>query len=148
MEAKKVVLMCSTFLFLQTSSASFDHFWPFSQKNHTPTPTDDNWNELTVQQQETLLQRYQSIKDISESQRTALQQKMDWFTQLPEEEQQKMREAWQQMNSQERKKMRMLMQQAKTKEERDTIREEYIRKYRPSTEQNDIDAASMPTESN
>jgi hypothetical protein len=53
---------------------------------------------------------------------------MDWFTQLPEQEKQKMRETWQQMSSQERNDLRARMQKA-SPEERLTIREEYMNKY-------------------
>lgn len=143
MEAKKLILMLGTLFFLQTSSARFDSFWPFSTHKNDITPVDDNWNELSTQQQESLLQRYQNLKDIPEAQRSALQQKMDWFTQLPEDEQQKMREAWQQMNNAERQQMKKQMQQASSKEERDQIREDYLNKYQTIAQQ-DLNEASMP----
>lgn len=132
MEVKKLTLAIISVAFLQTSFASL---WPFSL--HT-TPSnvmnnDDNWNELSTSQQQVLLQHYQSLKDIPEQQRTDLQQKMEWFTQLSEEEQQRLRLAWQHMNTQQRKQLRKEIEQAKTKEERDQIRQQYIEKYTPAT---------------
>ncbi|MBF7694912.1 DUF3106 domain-containing protein [Acinetobacter rathckeae] len=132
MEVKKLTLAIISVAFLQTSFASL---WPFSL--HT-TPSnamnnDDNWNELSTSQQQVLLQHYQSLKDIPEKQRTDLQQKMEWFTQLSEEEQQRLRLAWQHMNTQQRKQLRKEIEQAKTKEERDQIRQQYIEKYTPAT---------------
>ena len=53
---------------------------------------------------------------------------MDWFTQLPEQEKQKMRDTWQQMSTQERRDLRVRMQKADA-DERVNIRNEYINKY-------------------
>ena len=53
---------------------------------------------------------------------------MEWFTQLPEDEKQKMRDVWQKMSTQERTTLRKRMQNAST-EERVNIREEYLSKY-------------------
>lgn len=132
MEVKKITLAIVSVAFLQTSFASL---WPFSL--HT-TPSslnnnDDNWNELSTSQQQVLLQHYQNLKDIPEQQRTALQQKMEWFTQLSEEEQQRLRLAWQHMNTQQRKQLQYQIEQAKSKEEREKIRQQYIEKYMPTT---------------
>lgn len=126
MEAKKIMFACCTFAFLQTSFAGF---WPFSGQD---TQADDRWNELNPQQQEVLLQHYQNLKEIPENQRIALKERMDWFNQLSETEQQKMRDAWQKMNTEQRKKLQHLMDQATNKTERDQIRNEYIQKYLPN----------------
>ena len=53
---------------------------------------------------------------------------MEWFTQLPENEKQKMRDVWQKMSTQERNTLRKRMQNASV-EERLNIREEYLSKY-------------------
>ena len=53
---------------------------------------------------------------------------MDWFTQLPEQEKQKMRDTWQQMSTQERRDLGIRMQKADANE-RVNIRNEYINKY-------------------
>lgn len=75
-----------------------------------------------------LIKRYQNLKEIPTSQGVTLQQRMDWFNQLPEQEKQKMREVWQQMSSSERNEMRKKMQKATTELNND-IREEYMLKY-------------------
>ena len=53
---------------------------------------------------------------------------MEWFTQLPDDEKQKMRDVWQKMSTQERNNLRKRMQNASL-EERVTIRDEYLSKY-------------------
>ena len=102
MVAKKLAFAFCAFGFLQTSFAGSE--------------------------QRALIHRYQSLKELPEAQSTSLQQRMDWFTQLPEQEKQKMRETWQKMSSQERRELAIRMQKA-TPEERPIIREEYISKY-------------------
>ncbi|HCB31697.1 MAG TPA: restriction endonuclease, partial [Acinetobacter lwoffii] len=72
--------------------------------------------------------------EIPEQQRVSLQQRMDWFTQLPDAEKQRMRETWQMMSSQERKELGARMQKA-SPEQRLAIREEYILKYQQVTQQ-------------
>lgn len=129
MAVKRLTLAFFTLAFLQTGFAGFERFWPFWTKSDTTSPVDDNWNELSTDQQKQLLQRYKNLKDISTNQSSSLQSRMDWFTQLPEQEQQKMREAWQQMSTQQRQEMRSKMQKAKTLDERNTIRQEYMQKF-------------------
>ena len=129
MVVKKVTLALCTLAVLQTGFAGFERFWPFWTKSNTTSQIDDNWNELSTDQQKQVLQRYQNLKDISTNQSSSLQNRMDWFTQLPEQEQQKMREAWQQMSTQQRQEMRARMQKAKTLDERNTIRQQYIQKF-------------------
>lgn len=89
---------------------------------------DDTWDALSEEEQRTVIKRYQSLKELPANQSTNLQQRMDWFTQLPEAEKQKMREAWQKMSTQERKDLRERMLKANG-EERTAIREEYMNKY-------------------
>ena len=69
-----------------------------------------------------------NVEEIPTNQSTQLQQRMEWFTQLPEDEKQKMRDVWQKMNTQERNTLRKRMQNASI-EERVLIREEYLSKY-------------------
>ena len=76
-----------------------------------------------------MIKRYQNLKEIPESQSVELQQKMDWFTQLPEQEKSQMREAWQKMSSSERSELRQKMQKATTNKQRKEIRESYLTKY-------------------
>ncbi|AWL28309.1 restriction endonuclease [Acinetobacter defluvii] len=127
MAAKKLVLAFCAIGFLQTSFAGFERFWIFSKDANTQVS--DTWDTLSEDEQRALIKRYQNLKEIPESQSVALQQRMDWFTQLPEEEKQKMREVWQQMSTSERNEMRTKMQKATTTVQRNELRAEYIQKY-------------------
>ena len=130
MAAKKLVIAFCAFSFLQTSFAGFERFWLFSKDANTQVT--DTWDSLSDSEQLALIKRYQSLKEIPEQQRVSLQQRMDWFTQLPNAEKQRMRETWQMMSSQERKELGARMQKA-SPEQRLAIREEYILKYQQHT---------------
>ncbi|AYO54825.1 DUF3106 domain-containing protein [Acinetobacter wuhouensis] len=131
MAARKLVLAFCAIGFLQTSFAGFERFWIFSKDANTQV--NETWDGLSEEEQKALIKRYQNLKEIPTNQSVALQQRMDWFTQLPEQEKQKMREVWQQMSSSERNEMRQKMQKATTAEQRNDIREEYIQKYQLNT---------------
>jgi t-SNARE complex subunit (syntaxin) len=126
MAAKKLAFAFCALGFLQTSFAGFERFWIFSKDADTQVA--ETWETLSDTEQRALIQRYQSLKELPEAQGTTLQQRMDWFTQLPEQEKQKMRETWQKMSSQERKELGSRMQKA-APAERPLIRAEYISKY-------------------
>ncbi|ADY82622.1 restriction endonuclease [Acinetobacter pittii] len=126
MAAKKLALILCSLSFLQTSFAGFERFWIFSKDANAQV--DDTWDALSEEEQRAVIKRYQSLKELPANQSTNLQQRMDWFTQLPEAEKQKMREAWQKMSTQERKDLRERMLKANG-EERTAIREEYMNKY-------------------
>lgn len=131
MAAKRLAIAFCAFSFLQTSFAGFERFWIFSKDANTQVS--DTWDSLSDSEQLALIKRYQSLKEIPEQQSVSLQQRMDWFTQLPEVEKQRMRETWQMMSSQERRELGLRMQNAKPKE-RLAIREEYILKYQQTTQ--------------
>ena len=82
MAAKKLVIAFCAFSFLQTSFAGFERFWLFSKDANTQVT--DTWDNLSDSEQLALIKRYQSLKEIPEQQRVSLQQRMDWFTQLPD----------------------------------------------------------------
>lgn len=126
MAAKKLALILCSLSFLQTSFAGFERFWIFSKDANAQV--DDTWDALSEEEQRAVIKRYQSLKELPANQSTNLQQRMDWFTQLPEAEKQKMREAWQKMSTQERKDLRERMLKANGGE-RTAIREEYMNKY-------------------
>ena len=126
MVAKRLALAFCAISFLQTSFAGFERFWIFSIG--ADTQVNETWNALSEDEQRALIKRYQSLKEIPEKESSALQQRMDWFTQLPEQDKQKMREVWQQMSISERNEMRQRMQKA-SPDERISIREEYMHKY-------------------
>ena len=131
MAARKLVLAFCAIGFLQTSFAGFERFCIVSKDANTQV--NETWDGLSEEEQKALIKRYQNLKEIPTNQSVALQQRMDWFTQLPEQEKQKMREVWQQMSSSERNEMRQKMQKATTAEQRNDIREEYMQKYQLNT---------------
>ncbi|WP_019837932.1 DUF3106 domain-containing protein [Acinetobacter towneri] len=126
MAAKRIVIACCALSFLQTSFAGFDRFWIFSKD--ADTQISETWETLSEEEQLALIKRYQNLKEIPAEKSVALQQRMDWFTQLPDSEKQKMRETWQKMSTQERRELGQRLQQA-TPEQRPLIRQEYILKY-------------------
>ena len=126
MAARKLALVVCTLSLLQTSFASSERFWIFS-KSGKPT-TEEAWDDLSPEEQRILINRYQTLKEIPTDQSSQLQQRMEWFTQLPDDEKQKMRDVWQKMSTQERNNLRKRMQNASL-EERVTIRDEYLSKY-------------------
>ncbi len=129
MVAKRMLLAICALSFLQTSFAGLERFWIFSKDNNTQAL--DTWDSLSDDEQRALIKRYQNLKEIPETQSEGLQQRMDWFTQLPEQDKQKMREAWQQMSTAERNTMRKKLEKTTTAEQRTEIREQYLRKYLP-----------------
>lgn len=126
MAAKRIVIACCALSFLQTSFAGFERFWIFSKD--ADTQITETWETLSEEEQLALIKRYQNLKEIPAEKSVALQQRMDWFTQLPDSEKQKMRETWQKMSSQERRELGQRLQRA-TPEQRPLIRQEYILKY-------------------
>ena len=126
MAAKRNVIACCALSFLQTSFAGFERFWIFSKD--ADTQISETWETLSEEEQLALIKRYQNLKEIPAEKSVALQQRMDWFTQLPDSEKQKMRETWQKMSTQERRELGQRLQQA-TPEQRPLIRQEYILKY-------------------
>ena len=126
MAAKRIVIACCALSFLQTSFAGFERFWIFSKD--ADTQISETWETLSEEEQLALIKRYQNLKEIPAEKSVALQQRMDWFTQVPDSEKQKMRETWQKMSTQERRELGQRLQQA-TPEQRPLIRQEYILKY-------------------
>ena len=126
MAAKRIVIACCALSFLLTSFAGFERFWIFSKD--ADTQISETWETLSEEEQLALIKRYQNLKEIPAEKSVALQQRMDWFTQLPDSEKQKMRETWQKMSTQERRELGQRLQQA-TPEQRPLIRQEYILKY-------------------
>ena len=125
MVAKKFVLALCAIGFLQTSFAGFERFWLFSKDANSQI---DSWESMSEAEQTAAIKRYQSLKELPLEQSSSLQQRIDWFTQLPEQEKQKMREVWQKMSSAERRELGQRLDKARP-EERSAIRDEYIVKY-------------------
>lgn len=133
MVARFILIACCTFGFLQTSFAGMERFWFFSKSQDNSKNQDEVWEQLSSEEQRALIQRYQNLKELPANQNQSLQQRMDWFTQLPEQDKQKMREAWQQMSSTDRADMRRKLDKANTAEQRSEIRNQYLQKYIPVT---------------
>ena len=128
MVAKKFVLALCAIGFLQTSFAGFERFWLFSKDANSQI---DSWESMSEAEQIAAVKRYQSLKELPQEQSSHLQQRIDWFTQLPEQDKQKMRDAWQKMSSNERRELGQRLDKARP-EQRNAIREEYIAKYSQS----------------
>ncbi|EZQ11491.1 DUF3106 domain-containing protein [Acinetobacter sp. Ver3] len=131
MAAKGLAIALCTLGFLQTSFAGYERFWIFSKDNNPEL--NESWESLSEDEQKALIKRYQNLKEIPEEQSVVLQQRMDWFTKLPEQEKIQMRETWQQMSSSERNDLRKKMMNATTAEQRKEIRETYLNKYMQQT---------------
>lgn len=125
MTAKRFALAICAISFLQTSFAGFDRLWLFSKDANTAV---NSWESLSESEQIAAIKRYQDMKELPHEQSDSLQQRLDWFAQLPEQEKQKMREIWQKMSSTERRELAHRLEQAKP-EQRAMIREEYIQKH-------------------
>lgn len=127
MAAKRLILTLCSLSLLQASFAGFDRSL-LKNNNVDILESSEAWNKLSDAEQQALIRRYQHLKELPAEQSITLQQRMDWFTQLPDAEKQQMRETWQQMSTQERHDLKMRMQQAEP-HARAAIRQEYILKY-------------------
>ena len=134
MAAKNFAIAFCIFSFFQTSFAGFDRLWFFSKD--ADTQISEAWESMSDEEQLALIKRYQSLnRELPPEMSASLQQRMDWFSQLPDAEKQKMREAWQKMSTQERRELGQRLQKAPP-EDRAQIREEYINKYKTIQIQN------------
>ena len=86
MVAKRLAIALCALSFLQTSFAGFERFGFSKDAN---TQVNETWDALSDDEQRALIQRYQSLKEAPKDKKIDLQQRMDWFTQLPEQEKQK-----------------------------------------------------------
>ena len=98
------------------------------KKTASLNTTNASWQQLTVEQRRELLNSYQSLRQLDEKDKQDLQQRMDWFSQLPKDQQQRMREAWQNMSATERARWKDQLKNA-SGDERDQLREQILEKY-------------------
>ena len=87
-----------------------------------------SWQQMTVEQRNELIKRFQDMKKQPDQESIDLQQRMNWFSQLPKSEQQKMREAWQNMSASECTYWRNKLKQANP-EQREDLRVKILNKY-------------------
>lgn len=94
----------------------------------TPHLDTISWQQMTDEQRSGLIKRFQDVKKLQDEDSAELQQRMNWFSQLPKPQQQKMREAWQNMSVSERSHWRTKLKQA-TPEQREDLRQKILDKY-------------------
>lgn len=118
-----ITLLMST---TAVSYAGLERFWAFMGKDEVSSVSSECEN-LTQQQQQQLIQTYQSIRD--DEKKLDLKKRMEWFCNLSEDEQVKMREAWQNMSTAERNQLREKLETASTAEKRAEIRRDFLMRY-------------------
>lgn len=119
------VILCALLSITMTSNAGLDRFWMTNDK--TTENQLDECDSLDKEQQHVLITTYQSIRD--EEAKLDLKKRMEWFCQLPDEEQQRMRTAWQNMSSSDRRLLKEKLQATTDAEKRTEIRRQFIQKY-------------------
>ncbi|RYY80740.1 MAG: DUF3106 domain-containing protein [Moraxellaceae bacterium] len=87
------------------------------------------WQKLSVEERAELLKSYQALRQLDDKDRQDLQQRMDWFSQLPKDQQQRMREVWQNMSDSEREHWKAQLKTANSPEQREELREKIMEKY-------------------
>ncbi len=92
------------------------------------TTSSSGWQQLSAEQRRELLNSYQSLRQLDDKDKQDLQQRMDWFSQLPKDQQQRMREAWQNMSATERAHWKDQLKNASA-EQRDQMREQILEKF-------------------
>lgn len=109
-----------------TSYAGIERFWTMSKEDDIEKQFDECEN-LTKEQQHQLIATYQSLRD--EEKKKDLKKRMDWFCKLPDDEQQRMRLAWQNMSTQERYQLKKKLESTTDLAKRAQIRKEILEKY-------------------
>lgn len=87
------------------------------------------WQKLSAEERAELLKSYQALRQLDDKDRQDLQQRMEWFSQLPKDQQQRMREVWQNMSDTERERWKAQLKTANTPEQREELREKIMEKY-------------------
>ena len=127
MVAKAFSSICIVSFFMGMTAGSYaglERFWVLLGKEDNNASECEN---LTQQQQQQLIQTYQSIRD--EEKKLDLKKRMEWFCNLSSNEQLQMREAWQNMSTSERTELRAKLETATSVQERAEIRREFLSKY-------------------
>lgn len=123
----RVTVCCLLFSYTALSYAGIERFWTFFNDSDEVETQIDDCENLTQAQQQQLIQNYQSLRD--DEKKLDLKKRMQWFCQLPDDQQQLMREAWQNMSTTQRKDLRKQLETASTAEQRALIRQEFLIKY-------------------
>ncbi|TEU30833.1 DUF3106 domain-containing protein [Alkanindiges illinoisensis] len=93
------------------------------------SPMPASWQKLTPEERAELLKSYQALRQLDDKDRQDLQQRMEWFSQLPKDQQQRMREVWQNMSDSEREHWKAQLKTASSPEQREELREKIMQKY-------------------
>lgn len=125
---------CSIMLFAlllahSSSYAGIERFWMLNRNSDTPNL--DECDNLTEEQQQQLIAAYQAARD--EQKKRDLKRRMEWFCHLSDDEQQRMRLAWQNMSSQERLALKKKLDATTDLEKREQIRRDVLTKYTPTS---------------
>lgn len=98
------------------------------KKSIVTATSSSGWQQLSAEQRRELLNSYQSLRQLDDKDKQDLQQRMDWFSQLPKDQQQRMREAWQNMSATERAHWKDQLKNASA-EQREQMREQILEKF-------------------
>ncbi|TXJ09584.1 MAG: restriction endonuclease [Acinetobacter sp.] len=122
-----IFLLTTLFGQAATTHAGLERFWSISKDDVAVEEQLNECDHLNKEQQHQLITTYQSIRD--EEQKLDLKKRMEWFCQLSDDEQQRMRLAWQNMSTQERNQLKKKLQTTTDSEKRNQIRHEVVKKY-------------------
>lgn len=124
--ALSVLLLCHLCLPVMASSPAKKVDKPAVAGNSAMPAT---WQKLSAEERTELLKSYQALHQLDDKDRQDLHQRMEWFSQLPKEQQQRMREVWQNMSDSERERWKAQLKTANTPEQREELREKIMEKY-------------------
>ena len=116
----KLPMLCAVSICLASplGFAGMERFWANKE------------DKKTVEQRHQLIKAYQATRD--EELKLDLRKRMEWFCKLSDQEQDRMRVAWQNMNTTERNELKQKLQAASNLEERTEIRREFIERFESS----------------
>lgn len=124
----KLPMLCAVSVCLASplGFAGMERFWANKEDKKTVEQLDE-CDALTVEQRHQLIKAYQATRD--EEFKLDLKKRMEWFCKLSDQEQDRMRVAWQNMNTTERNELKQKLQAANDLEERTEIRREFIERF-------------------
>lgn len=127
----KLPMLCAVSVCLTSplGFAGMERFWANKEDKKTVEQLDE-CDALTVEQRHQLIKAYQATRD--EELKLDLRKRMEWFCKLSDQEQDRMRVAWQNMNTTERNELKQKLQAASNLEERTEIRREFIERFESS----------------
>ena len=127
----KLPMLCAVSVCLASPLrfAGMERFWANKEDQKTVKQLDE-CDTISVEQRHQLIKAYQATRD--EELKLDLKKRMEWFCKLSDQEQDRMRVAWQNMNTTERNELKKKLQAASNLEERTEIRREFIERFESS----------------